>query len=252
MTDSQLKEVLLRLGDDTLVLAQRLGEWCGHAPILEEDIALTNISLDLLGRTQNYLKLAGKLHQPTKSDDDLAFHRDPDEFTNLLLLEQSNGHFGDTICRQFLFDNFSLLLAGHLATQEVNTEIAAIAAKAIKEIRYHVDHSSKWVLRLGGGTAESHEKIQGSLDKLWQFTDEMFEIDEVTSAAIESGLFPDLSILKSKWLDNVMSTLTEAGLSIPSNVEMKYGGRNGNHTPHLAEMLEVMQVLPRTYPGTTW
>ena len=163
MTDSQLKEVLLRLGDDTLVLAQRLGEWCGHAPILEEDIALTNISLDLLGRTQNYLKLAGELYQPVKSDDDLAFHRDLEEFNNLLLLEQPNGHFGDTICRQFLFDNFSLLLAGHLAFQEVNTEIAAIAAKAIKEIRYHVDHSSKWMLRLGGGTSESHEKIQGCL-----------------------------------------------------------------------------------------
>tara|TARA_Y100000589_G_scaffold331347_1_gene384486 strand:+ start:54 stop:812 length:759 start_codon:yes stop_codon:yes gene_type:complete len=252
LTDSQLKEVLLRLGDDTLILAQRLGEWCGHAPILEEDIALTNISLDLLGRTQNYLKLAGELYKPTKSDDNLAFHRDPEEFTNLLLLEQPNGHFGDTICRQFLFDNFSLLLTVHLASQEVNTDIAAIAAKAIKEIRYHVDHSSKWMLRLGGGTSESHEKIQGSLDKLWQFTDEMFEIDEVTSAAVESGLFPDLTTLKSRWLDNVMSILTEARLSILSNTEMKYGGRNGNHTHHLAEILEVMQVLPRTYPGTTW
>jgi ring-1,2-phenylacetyl-CoA epoxidase subunit PaaC len=252
LTDLQLKEVLLRLGDDSLVLAQRLGEWCGHAPILEEDIAITNISLDLLGRAQNYLKLAGELCDPVKSDDDLAFHRDPEEFRNLLLLEQPNGHFGDTICRQFIFDNFSLLLVKHLANQNVNEDVAAIAAKAIKEIRYHVDHSSKWMLRLGGGTVESNEKIQGSLNELWQFTDEMFSIDDFDSVACDSGLFPDFANLKSQWLDNVIAIINEAGLDIPVGVEMQKGGRIGNHTPHLSEMLEVMQVLPRTYPGTTW
>ena len=252
MNNSQLKEVLLRLGDDSLVLAQRLGEWCGHAPILEEDIALTNISLDLLGRAQNYLRLAGELCDPVKTDDDLAFHRDPEEFKNLLLVEQPNGHFGDTICRQFLFDSYSILLAKHLANQSVNAEVEGIAAKAIKEIRYHVDHSSKWMLRLGGGTSESHEKIQGSLNELWKFTDEMFSIDSVDDDAISSGLYPDLTAIKSQWLDNVMATINEAGLSIPSNCEMKVGGRRGKHTSHLVEMLEVMQVLPRTYPGTTW
>lgn len=252
MNNSQLKEVLLRLGDDSLVLAQRLGEWCGHAPILEEDIALTNISLDLLGRAQNYLKLAGGLCEPVKSDDDLAFHRDPEQFRNLLLVEQPNGHFGDTICRQFLFDHYSLLLVRHLANQTVNAEVAGIAAKAIKEIRYHVDHSSKWMLRLGGGTSESHEKIQGSLNDLWKFTGEMFATDECDSIACESGLFPDFASLKSQWMDNVMATINEAGLELPANVDMASGGRKGQHTPHLAEMLEEMQILPRTYPGTTW
>jgi len=252
LTDSQLKEVLLRLGDDSLVLAQRLGEWCGHAPILEEDIALTNISLDLLGRAQNYLKLAGELCEPVLSDDDLAFHRDPESFRNMLLVEQPNGHFGDTICRQFLFDNYSLLLAKHLADQSFNEDVAAIAAKAIKEIRYHVDHSSKWMLRLGCGTEESHDKIQGSLNDLWQFTDEMFSADECDSAACTVGLLPDFARMKSQWMDNVMATINESGLEIPSRVEMQSGGRSGHHTPHLSEMLEVMQVLPRTYPGTTW
>lgn len=252
MNNSQLKEVLLRLGDDSLVLAQRLGEWCGHAPILEEDIALTNISLDLLGRAQNYLRLAGELCDPIKTNDDLAFHRDPEEFKNLLLVEQTNGHFGDTICRQFLFDSYSILLVKHLANQSVNEEVAGIAAKAIKEIRYHFDHSTKWMLRLGGGTSESHEKIQSSLNDLWQFTDEMFSIDGVDDAAISSGLFPDLKALKSQWLDKVLATINEAGLSIPSRCEMQMGGRSGKHTSNLEEMLEVMQFLPRTYPGTTW
>ena len=252
MSELQLKELLLRLGDDCLVLAQRLGEWCGHAPILEEDIALTNISLDLLGRAQSFLKMAGQLHSPEKSDDDLAYHRDAEEFKNLLLLEQPNGHFGDTICRQFLFDDYSLLLSNHIASQRVNEDLSAIAAKAIKEIRYHADHSRKWMLRLGDGTPESHEKIQGSLNSLWKFTDEMFEMDEVHSAAIDAGIFPDLSDLRSQWLDNVMSIINEAGLDLPSGVEMASGGRNGEHTPHLRVMLEEMQVLPRTYPGTTW
>mgnify|MGYP001228742016 CR=1 FL=1 len=252
MSELQLKELLLRLGDDCLVLAQRLGEWCGHAPILEEDIALTNISLDLLGRAQNFLKMAGKLHDQVKSDDDLAFHRDPEGYRNLLLLEQPNGHFGDTICRQFLFDQYSLIVTKHLASQTINEEISAIASKAIKEIRYHADHSSKWMLRLGGGTAESHEKIQNSLNNLWAFSDEMFEVDEVHSAAIDGGILPDLQIVKSQWLEGVMSIITEAGLEIPTGVDMKFGGRKGEHTPHLKEMLEVMQILPRTYPGTTW
>lgn len=252
MTDLQLKEILLRLGDDSLVLAQRLGEWCGHAPILEEDIALTNISLDLIGRASNYLQIAGGMCEPAKSDDDLAFHRDPEEFTNLLLLEQPNGHFGDTICRQFLFDSYSLLLANHLAKQEVNSDIAGIAAKAIKEIRYHFDHSSKWMLRLGGGTEESQSKIQDSLNALWVFTDEMFETDEVTNSAIEAGLLPCMETTKKAWLESVVSVISEAGLEIPSGVVMKSGGRDGNHTEHLGEMLEVMQVLPRTYPDATW
>ena len=252
MTNIQFRETLIRLGDDSLILAQRLAEWCGHAPILEEDIALTNIALDLLGRAQNYLKLAGELFDPVKSDDDLAYHRDAGEFRNLLLLEQPNGHFGDTICRQFLFDYFSLLRAEHLSSQTVNEYVAAIAAKAVKEIRYHAYYSSKWIKRLGDGTAESHDKIQDSLDNLWKYTHEMFAVDDFDRASIEAGLLPELSELKQVWAKRVGEVISEATLTIPSNPNMEIGGRQGEHTPHLAVMLEEMQVLPRTYPGTTW
>lgn len=252
MTNSQLTDILLRLGDDSLVLSQRLGEWCGHAPILEEDIALTNIALDLLGQTQSYLTLAGNLLSETKTDDELAFHRDATDFQNLLLLEQPNGHFGDTIARQFLFDIFSLLKVQHLASQSVNTDIAAIAAKAVKEIRYHVDHSSKWVVRLGDGTPESHDRIQKSINDLWKFTGEMFMCDESDNAGTQAGLLPDYTSMKIEWLSRVEDTLNEAGLTIPENVDMKSGGRRGQHTEHLSIMLEEMQVLPRLHPGANW
>jgi ring-1,2-phenylacetyl-CoA epoxidase subunit PaaC len=209
------------------------------------------VALDLLGQTQSYLSLAGALLDG-KSDDDLAFHRNPDQYQNLLLVEQLNGHFGDTICRQFLFDRFALLRAQHLAQQNINTDISAIAAKAVKEIRYHVDHSSKWMVRLGDGTAESHTKIQQSLNELWQFTDEMFTPDASDLAGVASGLLPDFNTVKSQWLTGVTAVLSEAGLTHPENVQMQLGGRSGDHTPHLAVMLEEMQVLPRLHPDATW
>jgi ring-1,2-phenylacetyl-CoA epoxidase subunit PaaC len=209
------------------------------------------VALDLLGATQGYLKLAGAL-DGGKSDDDLAFHREADQFQNLLIVEQPNGHFGDTICRQFLFDKFALLRAQHLAQQIINTDIAAIAAKAVKEIRYHSDHSSKWMVRLGDGTAESHSKIQQSLNDLWQFTDEMFSPDDSDLAGVASGLLPDFDSVKSQWQTDVSDVLSEAGLTHPEGVQMQMGGRSGNHTPHLAVMLEEMQVLPRLHPDATW
>ena len=252
MTNSQLTNILLRLGDDSLVLSQRLGEWCGHAPILEEDIALTNIALDLIGQTQSYLSLAGNHLDKSQTDDELAFHRDASEFQNLLLLEQPNGHFGDTIARQFLFDVYSLLKAQHLADQTVNADIAAVAAKAIKEIRYHSDHSSKWIIRLGDGTSESHNRIQQSINDLWKFTDEMFMCDDSDNAGIEIGLLPDYASLKTVWFSRIKDTLKEAGLTIPENVVMQTGGRKGQHTEHLSIMLKEMQVLPRLHPGAIW
>jgi ring-1,2-phenylacetyl-CoA epoxidase subunit PaaC len=252
VTNSQLTDILLRLGDDSLVLSQRLGEWCGHAPILEEDIALTNIALDLLGQTQSYLTLAGSLLENPQTDDELAFHRDSSQFQNLLLLEQPNGDFGDTIARQFLFDVYSLLKVQHLEAQSVNTDIAAVAAKAVKEIRYHVDHSSKWVIRLGDGTPRSHDRIQKSINALWKFTDEMFISDESDNAGTKAGLLPDSSSMKTEWLSRIKSTLNEAGLTIPENVNMKSGGRKGQHSEHLSIMLEEMQVLPRLHPGANW
>lgn len=244
---------LLRLGDDALVLAQRLGEWCGHAPALEEDIALTNIALDLIGQTQSYLSLAGSLDPVApKTDDELAFLRSENEFKNLLLVEQSNGHFGDTIARQFLFDKYALLRAEHIAQQTFDLDAAAIAEKAVKEIRYHADHSSKWIIRLGDGTSESHSRIQKSINDLWEFTGEMFAADEVDIAGSIAGLLPDLSALKTQWDVEIDSVLAEATLVRPKDGAMKTGGRTGIHTKELGIMLAEMQILPRTHPGASW
>jgi ring-1,2-phenylacetyl-CoA epoxidase subunit PaaC len=244
---------LLRLGDDALVLAQRLGEWCGHAPALEEDIALTNIALDLIGQAQSYLTLAGSLDQDTpKTDDELAFLRTDREFQNLLLVEQSNGDFGDTIARQFLFDKFALLRAEHLAQQAFDIDAAAIAAKAVKEIRYHADHSSKWIIRLGDGTVDSHSRIQKSINDLWKFTGEMFTADEVDLAGVASGLLPDLNTLKIQWDEWIDKVLVEATLVRPEDEFMQTGGRKGIHTEELRIMLSEMQVLQRTHPGASW
>ncbi|MAU76020.1 MAG: phenylacetate-CoA oxygenase subunit PaaI [Crocinitomicaceae bacterium] len=246
-------DALLRLGDDALVLAQRLGEWCGHAPALEEDIALTNIALDLIGQTQSYLSLAGSLDPVApKTDDELAFLRSENEFKNLLLVEQPNGHFGDTIARQFLFDTYALLRAEHIAQQTFDLDAAAIAAKAVKEIRYHADHSSKWIIRLGDGTSESHTRIQKSINDLWGFTGEMFAADEVDNAGAIAGLLPDLSALKTQWDVEIDSVLSEATLMRPKDGAMKTGGRTGIHTKELGIMLAEMQILPRTHPGASW
>lgn len=243
----------MRLGDDALVLAQRLGEWCGHAPALEEDIALTNIALDLIGQTQSYLSLAGSLDPVApKTDDELAFLRSENEFKNLLLVEQPNGHFGDTIARQFLFDTYALLRAEHIAQQTFDLDAAAIAAKAVKEIRYHADHSSKWIIRLGDGTSESHTRIQKSINDLWGFTGEMFAADEVDIAGSIAGLLPDLSELKTQWDGEIDSVLAEATLVRPKDGAMKTGGRTGIHTKELGIMLAEMQILPRTHPGASW
>jgi ring-1,2-phenylacetyl-CoA epoxidase subunit PaaC len=246
-------DALLRLGDDALVLAQRLGEWCGHAPALEEDIALTNIALDLIGQTQSYLSLAGSLDPDApKTDDELAFLRSENEFKNLLLVEQTNGHFGDTIARQFLFDQYALLRAEHVAQQTFDLDAAAIAAKAVKEIRYHAAHSSKWVIRLGDGTLESHSRIQKSINDLWAYTGEMFAADDVDIAGSIAGLLPDLSALKTQWDQEIDSVLAEATLVRPQDGAMKTGGRMGIHTEALGTMLAEMQILPRTHPGASW
>ena len=253
MNKSQHKQTLLRLGDDALILGQRLGEWCGHAPALEEDIALTNIALDLIGQTQSYLSLAGSLNEgDTQTDDQLAFHRIERDFQNLLLVEQPNGDFGDTIVRQFLFDYYALFRAEHIASQTFDLDTAAVAAKAIKEIRYHADHSSKWVIRLGDGTTESHSRVQKSLNELWKFTGEMFTADEIDIAGVASGLLPDLDSIKTKWDLAIDSVLKKATLHRPKDGWMQKGGRSGIHTESFGFLLAEMQSLPRTYPDATW
>lgn len=243
---------LLRLGDDALVLAQRLSEWCGHGPALEEDIALSNIALDLLGQSRAFLTLAGEREGKGRDEDALAYFRTDREFSNLLLLELPNGHFGDTIMRQCLFDQFALLRYEALAAQNVDLEVAAIASKALKEVKYHAAHSAQWVIRLGDGTEESHQRIQQSLDNLWVYTGEFFMDDEVSAAGAKMGLGRLNGDLQSTWSERIQSIMEQATLRIPETTWMHKGGRQGKHTEHLSYMLAEMQVLQRTYPGAQW
>lgn len=251
MTDAQHFEYLLRLADNALILGQRLGEWCGHGPVLEEDIALTNISLDLIGQARMLLSHAGTVEGQGRDEDKLAFFRDAHEYRNVLLLEQPNGHFGDTIARQFLFDHFAWLMYDALLESK-DEELKAIAAKSIKEVTYHRRHSSEWMIRLGDGTDESHEKIQKSLNDLWMYTGEMFQADALDQAALEAGIGADLSEIKGLWKQNVEGVLRQANLTIPKDDWMQSGGKKGIHSEHIGFLLAEMQHLPRMYPDAQW
>jgi ring-1,2-phenylacetyl-CoA epoxidase subunit PaaC len=244
--------LLLWLADDALILGQRLSEWCGHAAVLEEDIALSNVALDLIGQARAFLTLASQEENKGRDEDQLAYFRNDREYHNLLLLELPNGDFGDTIARQFLFDQFSMLRYEALAKQTVNPEIAAIATKAIKEVRYHAAHSAKWIIRLGDGTEESKSRIQNSIDKMWEYTGEFFMDYDCAQAWTDQGILPSLQSFEHAWLDAVSKTLKEATLDIPESKWMQKGGRTGHHTEHLSYLLAEMQILPRTYPDAKW
>jgi ring-1,2-phenylacetyl-CoA epoxidase subunit PaaC len=249
----------LRLADNGLVLAQRLGGWVGKGPALEEDIASTNVALDLLGQSRLWLAYAGEIegrdHPPGRTEDQFAYFRDGAEFRNLLLVEQPNGHYGDTIARQYLFDQWHVLALEAL-TQSRDARIAAIAAKAHTEVRYHVERSADWVLRLGDGTQTSHARMQGAIDALWMYTGEMFAVDDVERALIDAGIAADVAALHSPWIGAVRDVFAEATLSVPTDGWMQggngRGGKQGVHTEHLSRMLAEMQVLPRTYPHARW
>lgn len=243
-------EYLLRLGDDRLVLGHRLSEWCGHGPILEEDIALANISLDLIGQATLYLRLAGETEGKGRDADSLAYFREGVEFRNLQLVELPKGDFAFTIARQFLFDVFSLHQLEQLQ-KCANQELAGIASKGYKEVRYHVRHSSEWLQRLGDGTTESHERAQKALDELWRFTGEMFVGDDVDKRLGDAGVAPDLGEIQAKWRAMVSDVIQRATLSIPSDTFMIAGGRSGRHTEHLGHMLSEMQIVARS-PGASW
>jgi ring-1,2-phenylacetyl-CoA epoxidase subunit PaaC len=245
-------EWILRLGDDALVLAQRLSEWCSHGPALEEDIALSNIALDLLGQARALLTLAGQREGNSRDEDTLAYFRTDRDFRNALLVELPNGHFGDTIVRQMLFDQFAVLRYQALANQLVDLELSAIATKALKEVRYHAAHSARWVVRLGDGTAESHRRVQESLNVLWPYTAELFEDDAVSHACAEAGVLPLNASFQEGWTEHVKGILNEATLDCPESSALLTGGRTGQHTEHLSYMLAEMQVLQRTYPGAEW
>ena len=244
---------MLHLADNDLVLAQRLGEWVGRGPALEEDIASTNVGLDLFGQARLWLAYAGEIDG--RSEDRFAYFRDSGEFRNLLLVEQPNGNYADTLARQYLFDQWHVLLLAQLS-MSCDARVAGIATKALTEVRYHIERSAGWVIRLGDGTALSHARMQAALDALWMYTGEMFAVAAAERALIDAGIAADAGALHAPWLTAVQRVLAEATLAIPDDPWMQggngRGGKQGVHTEHLSRMLAEMQVLPRTYPEARW
>jgi len=247
-----LVEYLLRLGDSCLVLGHRLSEWCGHAPVLEEDIALANVALDLIGQARFWLTLAGEVEGAGRNENGLAFLRDANAYRNVLLVEQKNDDFAVTMTREFLFDAWHWLFLAELQTSS-DQRVADIAAKALKEVAYHLERSRDWVLRLGNGTEESHRRMRRAVELLWPFTGELFEMDEVDRAMVERSIGVDLAALRQPWLDIVRDTFEEATLPVPDpDAWMQRGGKRGRHSEHLGYLLAEMQFVQRAYPGATW
>ena len=249
--DEAFLQFLLRMGDNTLILGHRVSEWCGHAPVLEEDIALANTALDLIGQTQMWLGLAGEI-DGNKSADHLAFLRDAWDFRNVLLVEVPNEDFGRTLMRQFLFDAWHSIMLGRLIKSS-DDRVAAIAAKASKEVAYHLERSSDTVVGLGDGTTESHDRMQAALDYLWPYVGEMFASDEVDAEMVAAGIAPNPADLRAEYETLVQRVLSDATLTIPDSAFAHKGGRNGQmHTEHLGHLLTQMQWLQRAYPGASW
>ncbi len=241
----------LRLGDDALILGQRLSEWCGHAPALEVDLSLANVALDQIGQATHFLGLAGEIEGKGRDADALAFRRDVMDFTNCLLVEQPNGDFAQTIARQFLFSHYQELLYAALAASN-DDRFAAIAAKALKEVKYHATLASDWVVRLGDGTEESRTRMIAGLDWMWRFADELFEMDDVDAAALAAGVGVDRAAMRPAWDERVDTVLVDATLERPPARRPVLGGRTGRHSEHLGHVLSEMQFLQRAYPGATW
>ncbi|MDQ6716974.1 MAG: phenylacetate-CoA oxygenase subunit PaaC [Gemmatimonadota bacterium] len=250
MSDT-LFEYALRLGDDRLILGHRLSEWCAHGPILEEDIALANIALDLLGQATHALEIAAKAEGAGRSADDLAFFREAVQFRNIQLAELPRGDFAFTIARQFFFDAFSVHLMDALQ-QSSEPLIAELAGKAVKEDRYHVRHSAEWMQKLGDGTDESHSRLQNAVNEMWRYTGEMFIEDAVDEAAASAGIAPALPSLKPKWDAVVNDVLSRATITRPADEVMMRGGRAGKHTEQLGHLLAEMQIVARSHPGAQW
>ena len=250
--NDKLFQFLLRLGDNSLILGHRVSEWCGHAPVLEEDIALANTALDLIGQTRMWLGLAGEVEGKGRSADDLAFLRDAWDFRNLLLVELPNGDFGRTLMRQFLYDAWAATMLEHL-TKSSDARIAGIAAKVAKEVAYHLERSGDTVIGLGDGTEESHARMQAALDYLWPYVGEMFVGDDIDAAMVAAGIAPDPASLRDAYDAHVNRVLADATLTVPSGKHAHKGGRTGRmHTEHLGHLLTSMQWLQRAYPGATW
>jgi ring-1,2-phenylacetyl-CoA epoxidase subunit PaaC len=245
-------EYLLRLGDNAIVLGQRLCEWVGKAPALEEDLALANTGLDLLGQATFWLIYASEIEGRGRSVDQLAYLRDSHEFRNLLIVEQPNGDYAHTLMRQYLFDSWHLLQIERLA-QSSDERIVAIAEKAGKEVAYHLHRSADLIVRLGDGSEESHRRMQTALDDLWMYTGEMFEADDVDAVLAAAGVVGNVATLRETWLAQVGETLSRSSLKMPSpDAWMLKGGKQGRHTEHLGYLLAEMQYLQRAYPGLQW
>ncbi len=244
--NSRLIDYTLHLADTTLVLSQRNSEWCGHGPILEQDIAITNISLDLLGQSRNFYQYAAELSGGNATEDSLAYLRKEREFKNLLLVEQPNGDWAQTILRQFFFSAFQYLLFEELQ-QHKDPRLAAISEKSIKETSYHLRWSSEWVIRLGDGTDESHQRMLKAIDELWRYTGEFF-----IPAAYEKETGINVDVFSQPWLQKIKTIFEEAGLPVPDKTFMQSGGKDGKHTEHLGFILTELQYMQRTYPGAEW
>lgn len=245
-------EYLLRQGDNALILSQQLSQLCGKGPALEEDMALTNVALDLLGQTRMWLTYAGELEGKGRDEDQLAYHRDAIDFRNVLLVEQPNASYAETMMRQFLFDTWHYFLMQGLL-QSTDPRIAEIAEKSFKEVTYHLRRSGDLVVRLGDGTDVSHAKMQAALDDLWMYSGEVFIYDDIDNAMVEQGIAPKAEDLRAAFLDHVNDILTEATLTMPSpDAWMQRGGKTGRHSEHLGFILAEMQFLQRAYPGAEW
>lgn len=247
---SSLFTYTLRIADSSLILGQRMSEWCSNGPTLEEDIAMSNISLDMFGQANGFYQYAAQL-DGTKSADELAFRRNEREFFNHQLVEQENGNFGTTMVRNFLHDVFNFLFYTELSKSKDET-LSALASKSLKEVKYHLRHSSNWLIRLGDGTRESNTKVQDALEELWMYTGELFEMDNLDAELLNNGIAVDNSALKSEWDRMVNKTLVKAKLTRPEDAYMATGGKKGLHTEYLGFILSEMQFLQRAYPDAKW
>ena len=251
MKKNNLYKYCLRLADNALILGQRLSENCSKGPFLEEDLAQTNIALDLIGRAQALFNYSSKLNENNLSEDDIAYRRDEIVYLNCLLVEQPNQDFAFIIARQFYYSAYDCLLYTEL-TKSKDVTLASIAKKAVKESNYHLVHTSDWVIRLGNGTVESKARMQHAIDSLWTYTDELFEQDETDLELLKNNFVPNVLDFKTNWLNTISTTLKNASLKLPENTFMMYGGRNGKHTENLGHILSEMQYLQRAYPDAKW
>lgn len=250
-TVDPLFETCLRLGDTALVLSQRLAEWSSRAPTVELDIALSNHALDMIGQAQLFLEYAGRVEGKGRDEDALAYHRQDIEFRNAMIAELPKGDFACTMVRQLLFSSFACMFYERMMSSS-DADLAAIAGKAGKEMTYHARHAGEWVVRLGDGTAESHQRAQDALNLLWPYVHELFQTDGVDQVMIDKGILPDAAAIKAEWQDEIETVVSRATLNVPDDDWMPSGGRSGQHTEHLTSLLAEMQVLPRAYPDAKW